>query len=74
MVWACEEEECGCSSERCEKINIPEGRRGKGRPKKSLDEVIREDLKVTGLTEDMAQDWKLWRDKIKTVDRGESSL
>ena len=54
---------------RCERIDIPEGRRGRGRPKKSLDEVIREDLKVVGLTEDMAQDRKLWRDRIKTVDR-----
>ena len=58
---------------RCERINIPEGRRGRGRPKKNLDEVIREDLKVVGLTEDMAQDRKLWRDRIKTVDRGEST-
>jgi len=56
---------------RCERINIPEGRRGRGRPKKSLDEVIREDLKVVGLTEDMAQDKKLWRDRMKTVDHGE---
>ena len=38
---------------RCESINIPKGKRGKGRPKKSLDEVIREYLKVVGLTEDM---------------------
>jgi len=38
---------------RCERINIPAGRRGKEQPKKSLDEVIREDLKVVGLTEDM---------------------
>jgi len=44
---------------RCERINISEGRRGRGRPKKSLDEVIREDLKVAGLSEDMAQDRKL---------------
>jgi len=41
---------------RCEGINISEGRRGRGRPNKSLDEVIREDLKVAGLSEDMAQD------------------
>ena len=41
---------------RSEMINIPEGQRGRGRPKKSLDEVIREDLKVVGLTENMAQD------------------
>ena len=58
---------------RCVRINIPEGRRGRGRPKKSLDEVIREDLKVVGLTEDMVQDRKLWRDRIKVLDRGEST-
>ena len=39
---------------RCETINIPVGNRGRGRPKKSLDEVIRGDLKVVGLMEDMA--------------------
>jgi len=44
---------------RCEMINIPAGKRGRGRPKKSLDEVIREDLKVVGLTEDLAQDRRL---------------
>ena len=37
---------------RCERINILRGKRGRGRPKKSLDEVIREDLRVVGLTED----------------------
>jgi len=58
---------------RCERINISGGRRGMGRPKKSLGEVIREDLKVTGLSEDMAQDRKLWRDRIKTVDHGVST-
>ena len=57
---------------RCERINIPEGRRGRGRPKKSLDEVIREDLKVVDLTEDLAQNRKLWRDRIKILDRRES--
>ena len=39
---------------RCETINIPVSYRGRGRSKKSLDEVIRGDLKVVGLTEDMA--------------------
>ena len=56
---------------RCEMINVPEGKRGRGRPKKSLDEVIREDLKVVGLTEDLAQDRKLWRDRIRILDRKE---
>ena len=53
---------------RCERIDLPGGKRGRGRPKKSLDEVVREDLKVMGLTEDLAQDRRLWRDKIKVLD------
>jgi len=40
-------------------INIPEGKRGRGGPNKSLDEVIRDDLRVVGLTEDLAQDKRL---------------
>ena len=39
---------------RFEMINIPEGKRERGQPNKSLDKVIREDLKVVGLTEDLA--------------------
>jgi len=58
---------------RCEMINIPKGKRERGRLKKSLDEVIREDLKVVGLTEDLAQDRKLWRDRIKILDRRAST-
>jgi len=46
-------------------INAPGGKRGRGRPKKSLDEVVREDLKAVCLTEDMAQDRRLWRNRIK---------
>ena len=53
---------------RCEMINIPGGKRGRGQPKKSLDEVIKEDLRVVSLTEDLAQDRKLWRDTIKIVE------
>jgi len=52
---------------RCEIINIPIGKRGKRQPKKSLDEVIREDLKVVGLTKDIAQDRRLWLDRIKIL-------
>jgi len=39
---------------RYERISIPKGKRGWGRPKKSLDEVIKEDLNVVRLTKDMA--------------------
>jgi len=50
------------------RINTPIGKRGRCRPKKNLDEVIRDDLKVVGLTEDMALDRRLWRDRIKVLD------
>jgi len=53
---------------RCEMIVPPSGKRGRGRPKKSLEEVLREDLRVTSLTEDLAQDRRLWRDGIKVSD------
>ena len=52
---------------RCERISIPEGKRGRGRPKKSLDKVIREDLKVVGLAKDLPQDRRLWRDRIRIL-------
>ena len=52
---------------RCERINI-KGKRGRGQPKKSLDEVIREDLKVVGLAEHLAQDRILWLDRIRILD------
>ena len=55
------------SMRRCEMINIPEGRKGRGQSKKSLDEVIRDDLKVVELTEDIAQDRRLWWDRIKVL-------
>lgn len=56
------------SVRRCEIIDISRSKRGRGRHKKSLDEVIEEDLKVVGLTEDMVQDKRLWWDKIKILD------
>jgi len=58
---------------KCERINVPNGKRGRGRPKKSSDEVIREGLKVVGLSEDLAQDRRLWRAKIRILERRELS-
>jgi len=52
---------------RCEAINLIHCRRGRGRPKMSWNEIIRGDLKSMGLTEDMAQDRKLWQTRIRTV-------
>ena len=56
---------------RCEMINISKGKRGRGQPKKSLDEVIREDLKVIGMTDDLSRDIKLCLDRIRIMDRRE---
>ena len=53
---------------RCETIKCLDYRRSRGRSKKSWSEVIRHDLKTLGLLEDMAQDRKLWRDRIKVTD------
>ena len=47
---------------------MPKDKRGRGRPKKSLEEMIREDLKAVGLSEDMAQDRRLRWDRIKVLD------
>jgi len=59
---------------RCELIDLPGGKRGRGRPKKSLDEVIREDLKVVGLTKGLVQDRRLWRNRIRILDSREATL
>ena len=56
------------------RYNLPGGKRGRGRPKKGLDEVIREDLKVVGLSEDLAQDRRLWRNKIRMDLRWQRSV
>jgi len=59
---------------RYELIDLPGGKKDRGRPKKSLDEVLREDLKVVGLSEDLAQDRRLWRDRIRILDGRVASL
>ena len=43
MALSYEEKECGAPVRKCKRIRILEGKRGWGRPKKSLDDVIRED-------------------------------
>jgi len=53
---------------RCEKLDRPDFRRSGGRPKKSWSEVIRRNLKTLGLVEDMTQDRRLLRSRIKVVD------
>ena len=53
---------------RCEAINLLHCKRGRECPKMSWDEVIRKDMKLIGLTEDMVQDRNLWRSRIKIID------
>lgn len=52
-------------SRRCQKLAIVGIIRGRGRPKKSWEEMIRKDTTYLQLTEDMTQDGKMWRLKIK---------
>ena len=52
---------------RYEAINFIHCRRGMGWPKMSWNGVIRGDLKSMGLIEDMTQDKKFWRIRIRTV-------
>ena len=49
----------GAQVRSCERVNILEGKRGRGRPKQSLNKVITKNLKVIGLTDDMAHDRRL---------------
>ena len=58
----------GVPVRRCEEINLHYCKRGRGRSKMSWNEVIGEDMKCLGLTEDMAQDRNTWRAKMKTIE------
>ena len=52
---------------RCEKIVLGAsmGGRGRGRPRKSWEEIIRQDLAILQLTEEMALDRNKWRSRIR---------
>ncbi|VFQ77838.1 unnamed protein product [Cuscuta campestris] len=52
---------------RCERITVIGGSRRRGRPKKNWEEVIRHDLGLLDLTEDMALDRNLWRTRIRVA-------
>ena len=47
-----------------EMININGSRKGRGRPKKSLKEVIKNDLSSLGLSKEVALDRARWKMKI----------
>ena len=52
---------------RCERLALCVFRRGRGRPKKSMREVIRNDLTLLSLVEGMAQDRVLWRGRTRVA-------
>ncbi|KAM1225087.1 hypothetical protein ACFX2G_044844 [Malus domestica] len=53
---------------RCDYGTEVQGRRGRGRPRKTLEETLRKDLEYLDLTEDMTHDRTQWRSKIHIVD------
>ncbi|KAM3203386.1 hypothetical protein P3L10_031012 [Capsicum annuum] len=50
---------------RCERLALDGFRRGRGRPKKYWREVIRRDMEMLQLTEDMTLDRKIWKTRIR---------
>ncbi|VFQ75235.1 unnamed protein product [Cuscuta campestris] len=52
---------------RCERITVIGGSTGRGRPRKNWKEVIRQDLGLLDLTEDMALDRNLWKTRIRVA-------
>ncbi|XP_070046635.1 uncharacterized protein [Nicotiana tomentosiformis] len=53
---------------RCERLSMEGPRKGRGRPKKYWGEVVRQDMSLLQLTEDMTHDRKVWRSRIRVVD------
>ncbi|KAM1895076.1 hypothetical protein ACFX13_043897 [Malus domestica] len=53
---------------RCDYGTEVQGRRGRGRPRKTLRETLRKDLEYLDLTENMTQDRTQWRSKIHIAD------
>ncbi|KAM2796144.1 hypothetical protein COP1_007305 [Malus domestica] len=53
---------------RCDNGTEVQGRRGRGRPRKTLEETLRKDLEYLDLTKDMTQDRAQWRSKIHIAD------
>ncbi|KAM2387188.1 hypothetical protein ACFX1X_039558 [Malus domestica] len=53
---------------RCDYGTEVQGRRGRGRPRKTFEETLRKDLEYLDLTKDMTQDRAQWRSKIHIAD------
>ncbi|KAM2895754.1 hypothetical protein FF1_010810 [Malus domestica] len=52
---------------KCDYGTEVQGRRGRGRPRKTLEETLRKDL-ILDLTEDMTQNRAQWRSRIHIAD------
>ncbi|XP_070007374.1 uncharacterized protein [Nicotiana sylvestris] len=52
---------------RCGRLVVEGTRRGRGRPKKYLGEVIKEDMARLQISEYMTLDMKMWRSSIRVV-------
>ncbi|KAM1471250.1 hypothetical protein ACFXTO_042189 [Malus domestica] len=53
---------------RCDYGTEVRGRRGRGRPRKTLEKTLRKDLEYLDLTEDMTQNRAQWRSRIHIAD------
>ncbi|KAM2265319.1 hypothetical protein EV1_040903 [Malus domestica] len=53
---------------RCDYGTEVQGRMGRGRPRKTLEETLRKDLEYLDLTEDMTQNRAQWHSRIHTAD------
>ncbi|CAN6539925.1 unnamed protein product [Malus baccata var. baccata] len=53
---------------RCDYWTEVQGRRGKGKPRKTLEETLRKDLEYLDLMEDMTQNRAQWRSRIHIAD------
>ncbi|KAM1358540.1 hypothetical protein ACFXTH_045642 [Malus domestica] len=53
---------------RCDYGIEVQGRRGRGRPRKTLEETLRKDLEYLDLTENMTQNRAQWRSRIHIAD------
>ncbi|CAN6700901.1 unnamed protein product [Malus baccata var. baccata] len=58
----------GAPIRRCDYGTEVQGRRGRGRPRKTLEETLKKDIEYLDLTEDMTQDRAQWRSKIHIAD------
>lgn len=66
MVWTFEEEMCRCPSEgRCERLDIVDMRRGRGRLKKYYKEITRQDMTHLYINKDMSLDRRIYKSEIR---------